>query len=126
MDVRSGHIVFEKKTRYIDLLPVYEEVFKRFLEETNQVPEAEPEFLDVLVEENMVDLRSNRKPEGYNRSGSMRLIFPLSDRVECYVYARMKSSEIARVTELLSGMFKKSGLDNSIEWDRMLLHLTKK
>jgi len=126
MDVRSGHIVFEKKTRYIDLLPVYEEVFKRFLEETNQVPEAEPEFLDVLVEENMVDLRSNRKPEGYNRSGSMRLIFPLSGRVECYVYSRTKSSEIARVTELLSGMFKKSGLDNSIEWDRMLLHLTKK
>lgn len=126
MDVRSGHIVFEKATRYIDLLPVYEEVFKRFLEETNQVPEAEPEFLDVLIEENMVDLRSNRKPEGYNRSGYMRLIFPLSNRVECYVYGRTKSREIARVTELLSGMFKKSGLDNSIEWDRMLLYLTKK
>lgn len=122
MQARSGHIVFKKKTRYIDLMPVYEEVFRRFLEETNQIPEAEPEFLDVLIEENLVDLRTNRKPEGYNRSGYMRLIFPLSDRVECYVYGRTKSSEVARVTEILSGMFKKSGLDNSIEWDRMLLY----
>lgn len=122
MQVRSGHIVFKKKTRYIDLMPIYEEVFRRFLEETDQIPEAEPEFLDVLIEENLVDLRTNRKPEGYNRSGHMRLIFPLSDRVECYVYGRTKSHEVARITEILSGMFKKSGLDNSIEWDKMLLY----
>ncbi|MFQ6106541.1 MAG: hypothetical protein ACE5QF_02990 [Thermoplasmata archaeon] len=126
MQVRSGHIVFDKKTRYVDLLPVYEEIFKRFLEETHQVPEAEPEFLDVLVEENMADIRSDRKPEGYNRSGYMRLIFPLSDRVECYVYGRTKSNEVARITELLSGMFRRSGLENSIEWDKMLLYSQKK
>ncbi|MFQ6128109.1 MAG: hypothetical protein ACE5QW_04320 [Thermoplasmata archaeon] len=126
MHVRSGHIIFNKDTRYIDLLPVYEEVFKKFLEETNQMPEAEPEFLDVLIEENLVDLRSNRKPEGYNRSGHMRLIFPLSERVECYVYGRTKSNEVARVTELLSGLFRKSGLEHSIEWDRMLLYSREK
>lgn len=126
MHVRSGHIVFKNDTRYVDLLPVYEEVFKRFLEETNQMPEAEPEFLDVLIEENLADLRSNRKPEGYNRSGYMRLIFPLSERVECYVYGRTKSSEVARITELLSGMFRKSGLEHSVEWDKMLLYSRKK
>ena len=126
MQARSGHIVFKKDTKYADLLPMYEDVFTKFLEETNQMPEAEPEFLDVLIEENLADLRSNRKPEGYNRSGYMRLIFPLSGRVECYVYARTKSSEVARVTELIAGMFKKSGLDISVEWDKMQLFSTKK
>ncbi|MFQ5883490.1 MAG: hypothetical protein ACE5IO_00145 [Thermoplasmata archaeon] len=126
MQVRSGHIIFERDTRYVDLLPVYEEIFKRFLEETHQMPEAEPEFLDVLVEENLADIRSNRKPEGYNRSGHMRLMFPMSGRVECYVYGRTKSCEVARVTELLSGMFRKSGLKHSLEWDKMLLFAEKK
>lgn len=118
--------MFKKDTKYADLLPMYEDVFTKFLEETNQMPEAEPEFLDVLIEENLADLRSNRKPEGYNRSGHMRLIFPMSERVECYVYGRTKSSEVARITEIIAGMFKKSGLDNSVEWDKMQLFSKRK
>src|SRR4030067_1492322 len=84
MKVRSGHIVFDRKVTYKQLLPVFRPMFLKFLEETQQIPE-DPEILDVLLEENLRDLRQGRKPEGYNREGAMRLLFPLTvKRIEMY------------------------------------------
>lgn len=77
--------------------------------------------LEVLLEENLRDLRLNRKPEGYNREGSMRLIFPISDDVEFYIYGRGKTVEVARVTEQVSRVLQKYRLKHTIEWDRLLL-----
>ncbi|MCK4444758.1 MAG: hypothetical protein KAW09_09455 [Thermoplasmata archaeon] len=96
-------------------------MYERFLEETDQIPEEEPEYADILLEQNLLDLRSNRKPEGYNRSGTMRLIFPISDEVEFYLYGRDTDTEVPRVTELVSKMLAKEGLKHTIEWDQMLL-----
>ena len=121
MRAHSGHIKFEKKIKYSDLLPIYREIYERFLEETDQIPEEEPEYADILLEQNLLDLRSNRKPEGYNRSGTMRLIFPISDEVEFYLYGRDTDTEVPRVTELVSKMLAKEGLKHTIEWDQMLL-----
>jgi hypothetical protein len=126
MRAQSGHIRFDGKVKYSDILPIYREIFERFLEETDQVPEEEPEYADVLIEQNMLDLRNNRKPEGYNRSGNMRMIFPISNDVEFYFYGRGKDVEVPRVTELVSKMLKKEGLKHKIEWDQMLLHEKKK
>lgn len=126
MRARSGHIRFDKKVNYSDILPVYREIFERFLEETDQVPEEEPEYSEILIEQNLLDLRSNRKPEGYNRSGSMRMIFPISNDVEFYLYGRGADSDVPRVTELISKILKKEGLEHKVEWDQMLLYEMKK
>ncbi len=126
MRARSGHIRFDKKVKYSDLLPIYREVYQRFLEETDQIPEEEPEYAEILLEQNLLDLRSNRKPEGYNRSGCMRLIFPISDDVEFYFYGRGMNTEVPRVTELVSKMLKKEGLKHKVEWDQMILYQKKK
>ncbi|MFQ6061469.1 MAG: hypothetical protein ACE5KV_09315 [Thermoplasmata archaeon] len=126
MKARSGHIKFDKKVKYSDLLPIYREIFERFLAETDQIPDLEPELTEVLLEQNFMDLRNNRKPEGYNRSGSMRMIFPISDEVEFYFYGRGKNTDVPRITELVSRMLKKEGLKHRVEWDRMLLYQRKK
>lgn len=127
MRAQSGHIRFDKKVKYSDILPIYRDVFERFLEETDQTPEDEPEYTEVLVEQNLLDLRNNRKPEGYNRSGNMRMMFPISDDVELYIYGRGGTdSEVPRITELVSKMLKKEGLKHEVEWDQMLLHEEKK
>ncbi len=126
MRAQSGHIRFDKKVKYSDILPIYRDVFKRFLEETDQIPEDEPEYAEVLVEQNLLDLRNNRKPEGYNRSGNMRMMFPISDDVEFYFYGRGNDSEVPRITELVSKMLNKEGLKHDVEWDQMLLLEEKK
>jgi len=120
MRARSGHIKFDKKVKWKNLVPAFRPMFLKFLEETQQMPE-DPESVEVLIEENLRDLRLNRKPEGYNREGSMRMIFPISDNVEFYIYGRGKTVEVARVTEQLSHVLQKYRLKHSIEWDKLKL-----
>ncbi|MFQ5885472.1 MAG: hypothetical protein ACE5IO_10285 [Thermoplasmata archaeon] len=126
MQAQSGHIKFDERVKYGDLLPIYRDIFERFLVETDQIPEEEPEYTEVLLEQNLIDLRNNRKPEGYNRSGCMRMIFPISEDVEFYLYGMGKNTEVPRVTELISKLLKKEGLKHSVEWDNMLLYQNKK
>lgn len=120
MRARSGHIKFDKKVKWKNLVPAFKPMFLKFLEETQQLPE-DMESVEVLVEENLRDLRLNRKPEGYNREGIMRMIFPLSNDVEFYIYGRGKTVEVARVTEQVSRVLQKYRLKHTIEWDKLLL-----
>jgi hypothetical protein len=125
MRARSGHVKFDKKVKWKNLVPAFRPMFLKFLEETQQLPE-DMESVDVLVEENLRDLRSNRKPEGFNRDGAMRMIFPISNQVEFYVYGRGKVLEVARVTESLSRILQKYRLKHTIEWDKLQLLADKK
>jgi len=125
MRARSGHIEFDKKVRWKNLIPAFRPLFLKFLEETQQVPE-DIDNVDVLIEENLRDLRNNRKPEGYNREGAMRMIFPISNKVEFYVYGRGKTIEVAHVTEQLSRVLQKYRLKHTIAWDRLKLLADKK
>ena len=125
MRARSGHIRFDKKVHWKNLLPAFKPMFLKFLEETQQMPE-DMENVDVLVEENLRDLRLNRKPEGYNREGLMRMVFPISADVEFYIYGRGKTVEVARVTEQVSRVLQKYRLKHTIEWDRLRLFADKK
>lgn len=125
MRARSGHIKFDKKVRWKNLVPAFKPMFLKFLEETQQMPE-DVESVEVLIEENLRDLRLNRKPEGYNREGAMRMVFPISDDVEFYIYGRGKTVEAARVTEQVSRVLQKYRLKHTIEWDRMRLFAEKK
>src|SRR3989442_15807837 len=116
MRSRSGHIKFDKKVKWKNLAPAFRPLFLKFLEETQQMPEA-AESLDVLLEENLRDLRSNRKPEGNNRDAMMRMIFPISNQDEFYLYGRGKTSDAARVTAKLSRVLQKYRPKHTTERD---------
>jgi hypothetical protein len=125
MRARSAHVRFDKKVRWKNLVPSFRPLFLKFLEETGQLPD-DMESIDVLIEENLRDLRSDRKPEGYNREGAMRMIFPISDQVEFFLYSRGKVLEVARVTEQLSRVLQKYRLKHTIEWDQLQFLANKK
>ncbi len=120
MRARSGHIIFDKKVQYEHLEPIFRQLLTLFLEESGQMRE-DQEFLEIIMEENLRDLRKNRKPEGYNREGTMRLIFPISERVEFYVYGEGKGVEVPRVTEAISQLLRQRRLKHEVEWDALLL-----
>ncbi|MCI4317236.1 MAG: hypothetical protein L3J96_01740, partial [Thermoplasmata archaeon] len=86
---RSGHILLEGKKTFKDLVKVYPEIHRRIVEANRPfAKETEPMLPEVHLEENLRDLRSDRKPAGYNRQDpfGLRLIFPLGDerRTEFY------------------------------------------
>lgn len=119
MRARSGHIVFEDSVRFADLEPVFRDFFTLFLEETEQTRD-DPEFVEILLEENLRALRKDRKPEGFNREGSMRMVFPISDRKEMYLYGPEESTEVPRVTKSLSRFLEENDLGHEVEWDTLL------
>jgi len=119
MKAESGHIIFKEKFKYKDLQGCFDEILTVFLEETDQVPD-EDEIMQMFLKINMMDIEKNRKPEGYNRRGRMRLIFPMtSGRKQFYVRADSKTAEIVRVTERLSKILKKAGVHHNLEWDKL-------
>jgi len=117
MKATSGHFVLKNKKDYRDIAKVFPEVLTTFLEETDQMPE-DDEVLQMFIHVNQVDLERNDKPEGYNRKGRMRLVFPLT-RKEFYVRGMAKSSEVVRITEKLSKILIKGGVDHDIEWNAL-------
>jgi len=125
MRAHSGHFKFDRSVTWKKLLPAFRPLFMKFLEESGQMS-PDPEILAVLIEENLRDLRENRKPEGYNREGTMRMIFPISKNVEFYVYSKTKTTEVGRVVESLSRILQKYRLKHTVEWDKLLAFQDKK
>lgn len=117
LDVKAevGHIVFASGFRYRVLKDIFPDLMTTFLQETDQMPE-ERDILDMFIELNMRDIRANRKPEGYNRKGRMRLIFPIG-RKEMFLAGNSSSTEVVRVTEKVSKMLQKKGIKNNLEWE---------
>jgi hypothetical protein len=119
MKAQTGHIVFKGQFKYKNLSKSFEELLKTFLQETDQMPD-EDEILQMFIRLNLMDLSKNRKPEGYNRRGRMRLVFPLTEgKKEMYVRADVKTAQVIRVTEQLSKVLKKAGISHSIDYDRL-------
>lgn len=126
---RSAHFTFPKTIKYKDLAKVWPEFFQEFLELTKQVPE-ELEFSAMILNQDMAALRSNRKPEGFNRQGKVRLVFPITrGQVKFYLYRNTRSEEIPRVAEQLTKVFAKSKakpkLNPKLSWDEMVLYRLK-
>ena len=126
MIARSAHFTFDKKIKYKDLVKAFPDLYKKFIEETGQMPEEE-EYARMLIKANMKDLQNNRKPEGYNRQGRVRMIFPLSkDKlVRFYIYRNSKSEEIGHLANILSKVLSQKRLKHKIDWDKMILHALK-
>ncbi|MDD1746218.1 MAG: hypothetical protein LUQ16_00475 [Methanomassiliicoccales archaeon] len=117
MKATSGHFVLKNKKDYRDIAKVFPEVLTTFLEESDQMPE-DDDVLQMFIHLNLVELRRNGKPEGYNRKGRMRLVFPLN-RKEFYIRAMTKSSEVVRITEKISKILVKGGVDHELEWNAL-------
>lgn len=119
MKAESGHIVFKGKFKWKDLKGPFEDLLKAFLQETDQVPD-EDDIFQMFLRINMMDLEKNRKPEGFNRRGRLRMVFPNNpDRKELYIRSEIKTAEVVRVTEKLSRMLKKAGVPHTVEWDQL-------
>lgn len=108
MKVSSVHFILKGKSDYKDLAPVFPDILKMFLEEIDQKPEEE-EILQMFIELNMIDLRENRKPEGYNRKGKVRLVFPM-DSKEFYIKTYGKSNDLNKIAENISNMLTAAGI----------------
>jgi len=117
MKAISGHFVLKGRKDYRDIAKVFPEVLTTFLEETDQMPE-DKEVLEMFIHLNQMELQRNSKPEGYNRKGRMRLIFPLT-RKEFYVRGTASSSEVVRITEKVSKILSKGGVDHEVEWNAL-------
>ncbi len=121
---RTGHIVIEGKKDFRELTRVYPEIHKRVVE-ANRPFLREPDQLlpDILLEENLRDLRGGRKPSGFNRqeAAGMRLIFPIREdrKVEFYVSRPYRCQEVVQLTESISSVLKKSGVKHKVEYDRL-------
>jgi len=119
MKAESAHIVFKEKFKYKDLQGVFEDMLRAFLNETDQVPD-EDEILQMFLRINMMDIEKNRKPEGYNRRGRMRMVFPLTrGKKQFYLRADTKTTETVRIAERLSKILKKGGIPHTLEWDKL-------
>ena len=125
MKVRSGHIRFDRSVTWRKLLPAFRPMLMRFFEESGQMPE-DPEVLEVLVEENLRELRQNRKPEGYNRENAIRMVFPISDDNEFYIYSKLRQGDVPRVVDAVSHVLQKYKLKHTIDWDRLRVFAEKK
>lgn len=117
MKATSGHFVLKNRKDYRDIAKVFPEVLTTFLEESDQMPE-DDDVLQMFIYLNLVELKRNGKPEGYNRKGRMRLVFPLS-RKEFYIRGMTKSSEVVRITEKISKILSKGGVDHELEWNAL-------
>jgi hypothetical protein len=123
---RSGHILLEPKRTYVDLVRVYPEIHRKVVELNRPfVREADPLLPEVLLDENMRDLKGNRKPIGYNRQDpfGLRVIFPLVDerRVEMYFTKPTRCQEVVQITEQVSQLLRRRGIRHTVEYDRLPL-----
>ncbi|HPP44940.1 MAG TPA: hypothetical protein PK446_04035 [Methanomassiliicoccaceae archaeon] len=117
MKATSGHFLLDEKDEYRDLADVLPELLTVFLEETNQMPDDE-EVLQMFIYLNVKALERNEKPEGYNRKGRMRLIFPI-DSKQFYIKSISASVEVGRMGEKLSKILTKAGIKHTLDWNML-------
>ncbi len=123
---RSGHIVLDAKRSYRDLVRVYPDIHRQIVEVNRPfVKETDPLLPQVLLDENLRDLKGGRKPVGYNRPDpfGLRLIFPIPEerRAEFYFAKPARCQEVVQITEHVSQLLKRRGIRHSVEYDRLPL-----
>jgi len=106
MKANSIHFILGKDSSYKDLAPVFPGILKMLLEDIEQVPEDE-EILEMFIEMNVTDLERDRKPEGYNRKGRIRLVFP-TDRKEFYIRSYSKTADVSSLGDRIAAVLKEA------------------
>ena len=100
--VNSVNFILKGKTPYKDLAPVFPDILKKILEVNGQDSD-EDQIFDIILASNIPDLEQNRKPEGCNRKGRVRLVFPM-DRPEFYIKTYIRSMELKPIGEEIGAM----------------------
>ncbi|HTT26442.1 MAG TPA: hypothetical protein VMH90_05730 [Thermoplasmata archaeon] len=123
---RSGHILLDGRRSFKDLVKVYPEIHRKVAEANRPfTKETEPMMPEILLEENLRDLRADRKPGGYNRPDAfgLRLVFPIVDprRTEFYFSKPLRCQEIVQITEQVSTLLRRRGIKHTVEYDRLQL-----
>lgn len=105
MKSNSYHFFLKGKSDYKDLAPVFPDILKVILSENGHfVNPEEEESREMFIELNMADLERNRKPEGYNRKGLYRLVFPIESK-EFYIKTSVgKINDVKRIGETIGEM----------------------
>lgn len=120
---RNSLIRFDEDVEFKDLAPVFPELYRMFMNVADQYPEdSGEEYMEMLIDQNLKDLKKNEKPTGHNREARYRMIFPRErDRVEFYLYPRIaeEESEIEDITAEISRFLESNGLEHEIIWDEM-------
>lgn len=113
----SGHIIFPEEFEWKSLEKSFKGLMELFFEETGEMEE-EPEHRDVLIYINMIDIKNNRKPEGYNREGKLRMIFPLHKK-EITILSPLPEPYVRDVSESLSRYLNGKKIKHNLEFDLM-------
>jgi len=96
----SYNFILKGKSSYKDLVPVFPDILKMILMENDHFQsEEDEENREMFIELNMVDLLADRKPEGYNRKGKYRLIFPIGSKSFYIRTFSGKPNEMKRIGE---------------------------
>ena len=117
MKATSGHFMFGPEFQYKDLAESFPEILKVFLEETDQLPD-DDDVMQMFIFINQQALRKNEKPEGYNRKGRMRMIFPLGSN-QFYLKSNIAGSEVVRLSEKVSKLLTKGGVKHTLQWNAL-------
>jgi len=113
---QSGHIVCCPSFKWKALAPIFDNLLRGFLKESGQMP-PEEDIIKMFVKLNMIDLEKNRKPEGWNRRGRVRMVFPITNQPQMYLRSSMKSAEVVRITESMSALLKKAKISHKVKYD---------
>ena len=113
---QSGHIVFSPSFKWKALAPVFDRLLRDFLKESGQMP-PEEDIIKMFIKLNMIDLEKNRKPEGWNRRGRVRMVFPITNQPQMYLRSSMKGAEVVRITESVSALLKKAKISHKVKYD---------
>ncbi|MBR6204115.1 MAG: hypothetical protein IKQ60_03505 [Candidatus Methanomethylophilaceae archaeon] len=115
MKIVSTHFVLKDGSDYKDLAPVFPDLLKALLEEIGQMPE-EDDILQMYIALNLADLELNRKPEGYNRKGKVRLVFPM-ERKEFYLKTYEKFNNLEKIVTRFKEILDDAGVRYEIPSD---------
>lgn len=123
MKAYSGHIIFNDKITWKSLEKIYPELFDLFIKEAG-IQQTEMNIPHIVLQENMIDIKNDRKPEGYNREGKLRFYFTENDNVKQMVIVRDKAvptEDVREVTEKISKFLSSKKIKHDVDWDKLYL-----
>lgn len=116
--IYTCRFIFENDFNYKDLAPVFPDIFKYVLNENGHFQSNEDlETREMYIELNMQDIMANRKPEGYNRRGRFRMMFPI-DKKEFYIKGNAnKQIDIKRIGGTIDGLLNNANICHTLKYD---------
>ena len=122
MKAHSGHIIFTGKFTWKNLEKIYPELFNLFIKEAKLV-QSDMNIPNVVLYENMIDIKKGRKPEGYNREGKLRFYFVDNEKKEMVIVMdkAVLCEETREITEKISKFLNDKKIKHTVEFDKLYM-----